>query len=572
MTTLAVAERGSLRGIDQPFADRALAFLERSHLRVCAALIALALGCLLPGFFSLHPLDRDEARYAQASKQMLETGDFVDIRFQNETRYKKPVGIYWMQSASVAAAEALGVPEARTTIALYRIPSLLGALATILLSYWAALAFLDRRGAFLAAALMAACLMLAVEARQAKTDAVLTACTVAVMGTLARIYLARGSAILPARTVVLFWLALAVGILVKGPLILLYAGLAAAVLSLRERSASWLLALRPGWGLPLSLLVVLPWFGAIVWKSGNAFFAASVGKDLLGKVGTAQMYHWAPPGLYALLFFLTFWPGAILAAMAAPSLWANRRDDAVAFGLAWIIPTWIVFEIVPTKLPHYVLPLYPMVAILTVLAISRGTIRLDRPGARWAALALPLIPIVVGGAIIVAAFQLDGRLPLAALPAFLVAVLLAFAAWRYFIRGEPVRTAVAGLLSSVALMIGLFGLAHPVMRSLKVSPRLAEVARGLTCPNPQFGSLGYREPSAIFTVGTSLTLFWSPAHAAEFLKGGSCRMAFVERRFEPEFRAAAARLGVVPALTTRVTGFNVNGGRRVDIAAYAVRP
>ena len=73
-------------------------------------------------------------------------------------------------------AEALGVPEARTTIALYRIPSLLGALATVLLTYWAALAFLGRRGAFLAAALMAASILLMVEARLAKTDAVLAAC------------------------------------------------------------------------------------------------------------------------------------------------------------------------------------------------------------------------------------------------------------------------------------------------------------------------------------------------------------------------------------------------------------
>ena len=58
-------------------------------------------------------MDRDEPRYAQASKQMLESGDFVDIRFQNEARHKKPVGIYWLQSAAVTAAEAVGFRDAR---------------------------------------------------------------------------------------------------------------------------------------------------------------------------------------------------------------------------------------------------------------------------------------------------------------------------------------------------------------------------------------------------------------------------------------------------------------------------
>ena len=85
--------------------------VERSHARLCAVLVLLSLVCFVPGFTSLQPMDRDEPRYAQASKQMLETGDFVDIRFQDEARHKKPVGIYWLQSASVAIGE---IDQART--------------------------------------------------------------------------------------------------------------------------------------------------------------------------------------------------------------------------------------------------------------------------------------------------------------------------------------------------------------------------------------------------------------------------------------------------------------------------
>src|SRR5688500_13734694 len=105
-------QRLSLRHLS---AAQLASVVERSHARLCAVLVLLSLACFLPGFTSLQPMDRDEPRYAQASKQMLETGDLVDIRFQVEARHKKPVGIYWMQSAAVAAGQALGVPEARTT-------------------------------------------------------------------------------------------------------------------------------------------------------------------------------------------------------------------------------------------------------------------------------------------------------------------------------------------------------------------------------------------------------------------------------------------------------------------------
>ncbi len=77
-------------------------------------LIVFSLIAFLPGFFQIPPVDRDEARFAQATKQMMESGDYIDIRFQDEVRYKKPVGIYWLQAAAVKAGEALGVPQART--------------------------------------------------------------------------------------------------------------------------------------------------------------------------------------------------------------------------------------------------------------------------------------------------------------------------------------------------------------------------------------------------------------------------------------------------------------------------
>src|ERR1051326_269188 len=144
MTTIMA---GGLRPGMRDFGVRILAAATASHARVAAFLVAMSLVCFLPGFFNISLIDRDEARFAQATKQMIESGDYVDIRFQDEVRYKKPVGIYWLQAGAVHAGEALGIPQARATIWLYRIPSLIGAPAAGLLTDLDPAPLLSRRAA-----------------------------------------------------------------------------------------------------------------------------------------------------------------------------------------------------------------------------------------------------------------------------------------------------------------------------------------------------------------------------------------------------------------------------------------
>ena len=105
-----------------------------------------------------------------------------------------------------------------------------------------------------------------------------------------------------------------------------------------------------------------------------------VGHSLLGKVATGQQSHGAPPGYYLAAFPLTFWPGSLFAALAAPFVWARRREPAVRFCLCWIAPTWIVFELVATKLPHYVLPTYPAIACLAAAGLLAPTRSAGRDG------------------------------------------------------------------------------------------------------------------------------------------------------------------------------------------------
>ena len=93
---------------------------------------ALGLVIFLQGIFMLPVLDRDEARFATATKNMLETGDFIDIELEGVKRYKKPIGIYWAQSLTT---NLLG-SEPYDKIWTYRIPSLLGVMLSILLVFY----------------------------------------------------------------------------------------------------------------------------------------------------------------------------------------------------------------------------------------------------------------------------------------------------------------------------------------------------------------------------------------------------------------------------------------------------
>ena len=168
---------------------RVVDFVTASHTSAIAFLLLCGLLLFLPGFFNIPPIDRDEARFAQATKQMVETGDFVDIRFQDDVRYKKPVGIYWMQSAAVETASALGLP--RAAVADLALPDALADRrdrrgAADLLDR-AGLRDAARRGA--GRADHGSSVLLGVEARLAKTDAMLLLTVVAAMGAMARVYL-----------------------------------------------------------------------------------------------------------------------------------------------------------------------------------------------------------------------------------------------------------------------------------------------------------------------------------------------------------------------------------------------
>src|SRR6202166_1034547 len=543
-------------------------FVAGSHVRAVAFLLVCGLLLFLPGFFNIPPIDRDEARFAQATKQMVETGDFVDIRFQDEVRYKKPVGVYWLQAAAVETASALGLPRAQGRVWLYRVPSLIGAIGAVLLTYWTALTFVTRRGAVLAGLILSSSVLLGVEARLAKTDAMLLFTVVAAMGALARGYLSwqRGEdpAHPPWTWTAIFWTGVAGGILVKGPLILMFVGLTIGTLAILDRSATWLWRLRPVWGLTWLLVLVLPWFVAIFSRAGDTFFADSIGGDMLSKLA-AQESHGAPPGLYLLLFWVTFWPGAPLAGMAVPAVWRARREPGAQFLLAWLIPSWIVFELVLTKLPHYVLPLYPAIAILTVGALERRVLSRSwlRRGAAW----WFIIPALGSVVAVVGAITLTRQPVFLAWPFVAVALIFGLFAWWLYDDNHAERSLLNAVAAAMFLAVAVYGIVAPALTPLFPSAEIARALRNVVCVGPKAAAAGFHEPSLVFMTGTE-TLLTDGSGAAEFRSQGSCRFALVDQRNERSFAQRAEAIGLRYNVASRIDGYNISQGKAVSIAIF----
>ena len=106
------------------------------------------------------------------------------------------------------------------------------------------------------------------------------------------------------------------------------------------------------------------------WRPTATFWTGAVGGDLAPKLAGGHESHGAPPGYHLLALPLLIFPATALLPAAAYTAWLRRAEPGVRFALAWLIPTWIVFEALPTKLVHYPLPAYGALAWLIAAAVT----------------------------------------------------------------------------------------------------------------------------------------------------------------------------------------------------------
>jgi 4-amino-4-deoxy-L-arabinose transferase-like glycosyltransferase len=335
--------------------------------------ILLAAGVYLVGNGAVSLWDRDEPRYAQTSRQMLQSGDWVVPRFLDEPREKKPVFIYWCQAS---AMEIFGESAfaARLPSAVFMTLTLI-ALATVLSKAT------DPLRALLTTFIFATSGLTILAAKMSITDGVLI-----LFVTIAQLCLCaicRGRFTWP--VAIAIGLAVGFGLLTKGPVVLGVIGmtlLALLVMRVIDRctqagpsgpgnpdlkvrleiprhfSAKTILAVF------LAIAVVAPWLYAIE-QHIPGYTWRTLRTEVFNRATTAQEGHKGPPGYYLLTIWITFLPWSLVLPATLLHAWRNRQRPLIRFALAAVIGPWIMFEIVATKLPHYLLPVFPALAFLT---------------------------------------------------------------------------------------------------------------------------------------------------------------------------------------------------------------
>ncbi len=604
-----------------------------------AMLVVLCVAVYLPGQFRIPPVDRDESRFAQASRQMFESvalppehrdtnddgtglhdGGLVVPMVQGRPRLNKPPLIYWAQAGSAAVFTA-GDP-ARDAIWMYRLPSALFATIAVLATWRLGARAFDPRTGFTGAALLAVCPMVVWDAHQARADQLLLACTTVAMLAMwhairrdrhAHRSGARGWVVPASPWAIVFWVAVALGILAKGPITPMVAALTLLAFVIKVRSVRPLRALAPAVGLPITLAITLPWVIAVIDRVGFDTYRSIVFGETVGRSGSAMEGHWGPPGYHLVFLVPLFWPGVLLTAISvgracrrAQGVPLERPDSdedggdgivrvrpplrvralgflralfarasgrrAELFCLCWILPSWIVFELVATKLPHYTLPLYPPIALLTARGLLQAAAHALRGVGDGTAMLGHRIWLVVG-ALVVAGLPLLIAVPFggwaikgAGALAAILALWLLWRAWRRLTMDQPGGAQALSVLAMVAAFVGTLGVVMPGADGLWISPKLDALIRAHDPDRSRpVGAVHYHEDSLVFLTRGRLDKTddprtWARTHPRGLL---ITRPEDIDRA---DLRA--------PSLTEigRVRGYNYSNGRLTDLVVWEVGP
>jgi 4-amino-4-deoxy-L-arabinose transferase-like glycosyltransferase len=496
------------------------------------ALVAVGLLAWLPGLFTLPPIDRDESRFAEASRAMIADQHFVVPYVGDEPRLNKPPLIYWLQITGVQATggPGAGLAEAgNNRIWAYRLPSVVGALLAVLLTWRLGRQLFAPPTPFWGALLLATCTVIAVDVRQARVDQVLLAATVLAQLGLWRVWSSPRTDWLG---VAWLWLGITFGVLIKGPVTPAVVVLTACALAVATRRFRWLLRTQPWAGVIIASAPIGLWGVLVAQEIGWSPLAENLRHELWTRSTTALESHQGFPGYHTLLLVVLFWPGVLALAPGACSAWRRglrglprrfRRPEL--FLVAWIVPTWLLFELVSTRLPHYTLPTYPAIALLC----ARGLLarRMWQWVERWSftngllggyvvlTAALTLVaPLVLAwfGRLQTTASVVVPLIALLLLAAGLV-ILLARAVGR-----REMQTAQRfALASAVTGWITVFAVVLPHTPAYWLSPRAAAALRAHAAPGQPLAAAGYHEASLRFLTNNRVE-FVEWAAAARWLR------------------------------------------------------
>jgi 4-amino-4-deoxy-L-arabinose transferase-like glycosyltransferase len=452
-----------------------------------AGILLLAAALYLVGNNTVSLWDRDEPRYAQTSRQMLESGDWVVPRILDEVRIKKPIFIYWCQAFSM---KCFGTNEFAA-----RLPSVVAMLLTLGMLSLVLPRAVGRRRALWTTLILATSALAIAAAKMCLTDSVLLLFITAAQLCLAGLYLRRPTRLAQRYAIAVpMWIAFALAVLTKGPVVLgvqLATMLVLLIFDWKSLGAWWWRRTSPLVGIVIVVAICLPW-AYLIHQREPSFFSTILQNEVINRARSGQEGHKGPPGYYLLTVWGTFFPWSLLLPAVIVHAWKRRRVPVIRFALAAIIGPWVMFELIQTKLPHYVLPTYPALAFLSadflLSAARRARQWTAASGTKsppfadrafiaivscWALIVLLIATAPWAGLLLFNAPTAPGLVAMIILP--ILALIYGVLVVRRFREARPLAAAATMGIGAAVLIGVLYGGYFPYAQYLRISPQLANV-------------------------------------------------------------------------------------------------
>lgn len=532
------------------------------QLALLALGIAAALALVAPATMLW---DRDEGFYARAAAEMLRSGDWLLPTFNGEVFADKPPLIYWLMASSMAV---FGENEFAG-----RIVSVMAQALSAFFTGLIALRLAGRRAALWSAAAFATMGMAFYLGAAVMLDATLTLFVVAALWAYGEI-VARARP--PAAMLGVFTAALALGLLTKGPVAPAVVGGAVGLSLLllpREDRPSLAMAAALFAAALVSLAPFLAWLLPADARSGGEILRSGFGVHVLGRA-LAPMEGHGGAGLTGYLLTLPLyvpvvalgvapWLGFVAGGLARQEAASARPRRARAFLISWIAPAFLLFTLAATKLPHYVFPVFPALAIAAGLAIDGASAnRWMRIGAAVQFALLALLSILVAAAPAVLPGVVGWAPALGLAGALAASAVIVFQGVR---AGQIVRAAQLTFVASALFWPALYWFALTgVDHAFKVTKPMAQAIAAANGAGAPVFTTGYVEPSFVFYLGLPpdrpvRRLPENDAEAAALLRETpTFALAATAQRLD----ALAAALGEPVAEIGRWTAVDINDGVR----------
>ncbi|MEM9107825.1 MAG: glycosyltransferase family 39 protein, partial [Pseudomonadota bacterium] len=336
--------------------------------------------------------------------------------------------------------------------------------------------------------------------------------------------------------------------------------------------------LKPLSGIGLMVLITLPWLVYVLLNGGSAYWADLMGGDLFRQLISGEDYPTALPGYYFVTYSLYMWPFGLVAVIGGT--YAIRRmhtDPRLLFCLAWYLPFWLILELYPMKLPHFVFPAYPALLLLGGWFLSQVPSEIDKP--RWwqslvhGLTGFGVIFVTLGFAVItiVVPVYIAADFTFWSIPMVLLLVMACWFGLGYGLELSPVQRVAVAMVTATAAYGLMFALILPSIDQIWVSRQIADrFNEQKVCEDAVLASVTYHEPSLVFLTGTK-TLLAGPGSAADhLLSDPECAMAAVPDEDAPAFRTALTAAGATAESGELISGFNYSRGKQIAVRLYRI--